>query len=416
MNNNQSSKIKSVQFVFKMLIKLFFLVRYYKTNANKLLNVFIYLPLILISWSCTSLKGKFEKTYLKRDTDTNVAFFRQYADSIGFYIGSIGNVNTIANPKFHRNFNSITLENELKHGSLLVKNVIGKYDFSRADSIIDVALSQKLRVRGHVLVWGKESDKFKSPDLDAYLKHFPRQERSKLLWGIVENHVRTVMSRYKGKIFTWDAINEPLTVWGSGGLEKNVYYRYLGENYISEVLKLAHSIDPDVKLYINEFFWNYKDKRAESFYMLIKTLKENNVPIHGVGIQAHVPFSNLSFEDLRKFMKRLTDLGVEVEITELDARLRLFKSEDAPYQAQGEFYARILNFCLENPLCVGLTFWGFSDDDCWYDDIPMFMKPNEPYLFDADVHPKPAFHYIHKEIKSANLAKTRNRMLPIPSR
>jgi endo-1,4-beta-xylanase len=342
---------------------------------------------------------KYDKNYMKNYPVSDEIFFRNYADSLNFYIGSIGNTSTIPLKEFYNNFNSITLENELKIGSLLKNIETREYDFSIADSIVNLALKERLRIRGHTLVWGKASDMYKSPDLDAYLKKFPINERSKILWSIVEDHLTTVLNHYRGKIFIWDAINEPLATWGSGKLEKNVYYRYLGQNYITDILKLANTIDPDLKLYINEYFWNYSGKRAESFYNLIKTLKENGTPIHGVGIQAHIPFADPSLEELRSYIQKITDLGLEVELTELDARLRLFRSKQDPYQAQGELYAEVLNICLDNPLCTGLTFWGFSDNDCWYDDEPLFRKPNKPYIFDENMFPKPAYFNIYQTFK-----------------
>jgi endo-1,4-beta-xylanase len=337
---------------------------------------------------------KFDRNYLSEASPGyDYQPFRRYADSLKFFIGATGDTKTIKDPEFYTNFNSITPARELKMGSLLKNNKVGEYDFSHADSIIDISLEKNLRIRGHVLVWGKLSSMFKSPDLDAYLDQFPKENRSKILWDLIENHITTVLNHYKGKIYTWDVVNEPLAILGSGEFDNNLYYRYLGEEYIERAFKLANKVDPGLKLYLNEYFLSYKDKRTESFYNLVKKLKENGVPIHGIGIQGHIPSSDMSFVDFNKFIQRITGLGLEVEITELDARLILFKSAEDPYVAQGEYYGKMLWSCLNNPLCKGITFWGFSDKESWYDDMPLFFpKPNEPYLFDAKMNPKPSFY------------------------
>jgi endo-1,4-beta-xylanase len=136
----------------------------------------------------------FEKNYLSSQSEINPLFFRQYADSLDFYIGSIGTCEEISDPRFYDNFNSITPENALKIGSLLVNDQIGKYDFSHADSIINLALEKKLRIRGHTLVWGKASWLYKSPDLNSYLDNFPENERGKILWDITKTHITTVLN------------------------------------------------------------------------------------------------------------------------------------------------------------------------------------------------------------------------------
>jgi glyoxylase-like metal-dependent hydrolase (beta-lactamase superfamily II) len=192
-----------------------------------------------------------------------------------------------------------------------------------------------------------------------------------------------------------------MSLFHPGKLENNVYLKYLGEDYIARSFELAHSVDSDLKLILNENLLSYTDKTAKAFLALVKQLKENKVPIHGVGIQSHIgSVRDTSIVELSNFIKSITDLGLEVEITELDARLKLFNGAEDPYEAQGKYYGRILKACLDNPLCKGLTFWGFSDNRSWEDSMSMFFpKPNEPYMFDGDLNPKPAYFYVFKALK-----------------
>jgi len=350
----------------------------------------------------------YDRDYLEKYTGWNQLTLRGYADSLHFYIGAIPGGISVTDPLFYENLNSVTPENDLKMGTLLKDLKNGAYDFSQADMLVDQALEKHLRIRGHTLVWGKLSDRFRSPDLMAYLENYPEQERGKILQAVIDNHITTVLNHYKGRITTWDVVNEPMSMFSDGELEDNVYLKYLGEEYIARSFELAHSVDPDMKLFLNENFISYAGKTAESFLELIRKLKDDDVPVDGVGIQAHsTPTDDISLAELESFMKRITDLGMEVEITELDARLRSFKKAEDPYEAQGEFYGRLLKACLNNPMCKGLTFWGFSDSHSWQDQLPLFFpKPNEPYLFDEEMHPKPAYYEIYKMLKAEYEART----------
>jgi endo-1,4-beta-xylanase len=285
----------------------------------------------------------------------------------------------------------MTPDNALKLDALRSGGPIGTYDFSRADAIVNRARQLGLRVRGHTLIWGKASDLLKSPDLDKYLRGFPPVDRSRILRDLVHHHITTVLTHFKGRIVTWDVVNEPLYMFWSARIDDNVFFRYLGPEYVADAFRIARDVDPTVKLYLNEQLESFSDARAEAFFKLVQRLKQEGVPIDGVGLQSHFGFVLPSMQESRAILARLNALGLEVEFTEVDARLALFRDTADPYRAQGEFYGQLLTACLENPGCKGMTFWGFADDHCWMDSLPLlFPKPNEPYLFDAHRIPKPA--------------------------
>jgi len=384
--------------VLLLITSLLFL--FWKRTRRIGLWTFSVLTILLIGFGFYHFTPRhFKRNYLFNTAKWDSASFRPYSDTIHFYIGAAGDAKAISDPLFNRNFNSITPENDLKMRALLKNGNVGQYDFRHTDSLVNSALSKNMRVRGHTLIWGKLSDRFKAPDLERYLKKFPAEQRRTELWNLMENYITTVLNHYRGKIKIWDVVNEPLQFSQSRGLEKNVYYRYLGEGYIAKSFLLAKSVDPDLKLYLNEQLNGYSDKRAEAFYELVKKLKDNAIPITGVGIQSHVILDCPDLGDFERYLKRIAALGLEIEITELDARLRLFKDTPDPYKAQGEFYGKLLSICLNIPACKGVTFWGYCDNHCWYDHIPFCAKPNEPYLFDKYKKPKPAYESIYTTLK-----------------
>jgi endo-1,4-beta-xylanase len=369
-----------------------------KCRKTGLIALGILITILVIAGLWIFHPKHYDRKYLEQSSEWKNLFIRQYADSLGFYLGAIPGGTEISDPLFYRNFNSVTPENALKMGPLLKDLKIGQYDFTAADMIVNEALQKNLRIRGHTLVWGKQSDTFKKPDLRKWLETFPKADRSRILKETMENHITTVLDHFRGKINIWDCVNEPTSYIRKGRLENNVYLKYLGEDYIAEAFRIAHSVDPDIKLFLNEELYDYNDRQASFFVDLVRKLKENDVPVHGIGIQSHIAIDT-AIADLKDYISKFTDMGLEVEITELDIRLRLFDGYEDPYEEQGKYYARLIDACMANPMCKGVTFWGFSDDNCWMDSYP-FPKPNEPYLFDAEKNPKPAFYDIYKTMKA----------------
>lgn len=137
--------------------------------------IIIFLVIILVFFS----PRQYERKYLQRSEEWKSLTFRQYADSLGFYIGTIPGGTDISDPVFCNNLNSVTPENSLKMGPLFRDKKIGEYDFTEADRIVNQALEKKLRVRGHTLVWGKQSDMFKRiPTSGPGLKHSRNQREA----------------------------------------------------------------------------------------------------------------------------------------------------------------------------------------------------------------------------------------------
>jgi endo-1,4-beta-xylanase len=376
-----------------------------KHRRTGLIILGLIIIILVLIWFLRLKPKQYDKTYLKNTSEWQYKSIRQYADSIGFYIGAIPFGTEIDNDLFCNNFNSITLENALKMGPLLRDGKIGEYDFTNADKLVDQALAKNLRVRGHTLVWGKQSDMFKNPDLRKWLETFPKEERTRRLKELTDKHITTVLNHFRGRINTWDCVNEPTSLYKTGEIENNVYTEYLGKDYISDAFKLAHSVDSSLKLFLNEQIFDYNNKQAECFAELVRNLKKNDVPVSGIGIQSHI-LTNTAIIDLQNYIKIFTDMGLEVEITELDIRLRIFDAAKDPYDAQGRYYARLIKAAMANPMCKGVTFWGFSDDKCWIDNYP-FPKPNEPYFFDSEMKPKPAFNEVYQTLKYAFVSRTR---------
>ncbi len=344
---------------------------------------------------------EFEKHYVNTALPLETLLLNKRLQQAGMYLGAPPrNANQLDSHAYRHVFNSITPENDLKLGHLLDIETL-EYDFTQADALVTEAIKRNIRVRGHALVWGKLSDIFNAPDLDLWLSHFPELERTAKLTHLLDLHITSVLNHYQGKILEWDVVNEPLEMFGRGQLEKNVFYRHLGEEYIERAFFKAKAIDPELQLYLNEQFFNYTDQRAEAFYQLVMSLLNKGVPIDGIGLQGHMVFHLATPEETAAYVKRFTSLGLKVQITEFEARLRLFSDAQDPYQAQGEYYRDVMRICYEIDGFDGITFWGVDDSISWLDDMSwLFPKPNEAYLLDAQQRAKPGLILIDQWLKA----------------
>ena len=333
----------------------------------------------------------YPRNYLTSTASSSVTL-AEAATAKDFYIGAA--INKSTNPMYEKlvpkEFNSITPENATKWRRMLVNGKIGEYDFTEADAIVDYAIANGVRVRGHTLVWGKFSGRTYPKELDQRIKE--AADPGAELLRVMRDHITTVMTHFQGRIKVWDCVNEPMSMDGPY-LDKNIYLKTLGKDYIAEAFRIAHVVDPTVLLFLNEQFGNYAGEGVEAFFDLVEWLLSEDVPIHGVGIQAHNIFKTHNLSEYREFMTRLTALGLLLEITEFDARIRLFEDHDDPYGAQGTYTAAYARACIENPSCIGFTVWGLSDAATWFDFVPPFrwMPPNDPLLFDTELRPKPAY-------------------------
>jgi endo-1,4-beta-xylanase len=295
-----------------------------------------------------------------------------------------------------RDFNSITAENAMKWGSLAP--TVGNYDFADADAIADFAASAGVRLRGHTLLWGLMQ---LPADLEDIVEAATAPAAK--LRELIDEHLSMVVPRYRDVVAVWDVVNEPLDQF-TGNLHPNIFSRTLGETFIDEAFHRAHELDPDAQLFLNETFLFYGlgtpfEQKVQGFLDLVERLLDRGVPVHGTGVQAHffgfasdlIPLPTR--EEFEGFLRALADLGVAVELTELDVSVNYFQGDPDPLARQAEFYGEVVGACMAVPNCTAVTTWGVDDSRTWLDHFPPFdiLAPHEPLLFDASLEPKPAY-------------------------
>ncbi len=273
-------------------------------------------------------------------------------------------------------FSSITPENHMKMTFIQPSQDV--YYFGSADKIMTFASETNLNVRGHTLVWYRSVPSWVTNSMT-------KQQASTIL----EDHIKTVVGRYKGKIKQWDVVNEALE--DDGSLRKSTWYNLIGEEYIPLAFKWAHEADPEAKLFYNDYDAEGTNAKSKAQYQLIKSLKSQGVPIHGVGLQMHIKLSGYPTSDeVKSNLKRLGELGLVTEITEMDVEIDEDPASLTKLNQQADRYKSIISLCLEEKSCQQVTVWGVSDINTWLTKD----GPDAPLLFDKNYNPKPAYSAI----------------------
>jgi endo-1,4-beta-xylanase len=255
-------------------------------------------------------------------------------------------------------FNSVTAENEMKWDATEPSR--GTFTYTNGDRILNQGIAQGAKVRGHALLWHSQQ-----PSWAAALS-------GSTLRSAAINHVTQVATHYKGRIHSWDVVNEAFAD-GSSGARRSSNLQSTGNDWIEAAFKAARAADPAAKLCYNDYNTDGVNAKSTAIYNMVKDFKARGVPIDCVGFQSHLGTSVPS--DYQANLKRFADLGVDVQITELDV---------AQGSNQAAIFTTVTKACLAVARCTGITVWGVRDSDSW-------RTGENPLLFDASGNKKAAY-------------------------
>jgi endo-1,4-beta-xylanase len=281
----------------------------------------------------------------------------------------------IYSQKISQEFNIVVPENAMKFGPLRPSRA--EFKFDDADSIVEFAFNNGMKVRGQPLIWDGQlarwlmDGKFSAVEVSAILK----------------DHIQTLVTRYRGRVYSWDVTNDALD--GLGRVRGTIWSKALGEDYLQQVFLWAREADPAVKLFLNNNDNFLLLETADAFYNAVKNLKARGIPIDGIGLHSHWEVDKApKMSAVAANMKQFAALGLEIHVTELDLRMSLPPTEQN-LQRQAAVYREYLTACLSIPNCKAFLTWGFTDKYSW---IPRFFPGFGSALpFDTDYKPKPAY-------------------------
>ena len=309
-------------------------------------------------------------------------------------------------------FNTITVENELKAGTL--SPAPGVYDFTAGDQFVAFGEANDMFIVGHTLVWPNQTPEwfFQNEQGGA---NSPDEQIE-----VMRAHIENVAGRYAGRIHAWDVVNEVIdndgsyrpTTWvnGVGG----------GDELVKNAFRFAEKYAPDTELYYNDFN-AWRPEKRDGIVRLVKMLQREGIRIDGVGIQGHWGLNYPKNEYIEAAIDAFAACGIKVMITELDVdvlpltkegqiigqgmmhpqfQLEEFKTHLDPYadglpaDIEAEFTARYVElfklFYDRRDKVDRVTLWGISDDMSWKNGYPIPGRTNYPLLWDRAKQPKPA--------------------------
>ena len=270
---------------------------------------------------------------------------------------------------FTETFGTLVVENAT--AMAVVQPQRGEFDFAQLDALVALAERTDKRVRAG-LIWDLV--------LPTWLtdEKLPRSEVREIL----EEHVRTIVARYRGRVDEWIVVNEPLD--DDGSLTRSVWLEALGERYIADAFRIARDADPDATLILNEIAAE-RGEKFEGLLRLARELVRGNVPVDAVGLQNHTNTQNFpSQEVLADDLARIASLGLDAQITEMDVELDTDRAVAAELRRQAVAYRAAARACVEARRCTGFTVWGVTDPHSWKG------AASKALLYDAEGEPKPA--------------------------
>lgn len=343
---------------------------------------------------CLTLAGAGLTPQLSAPEPTLKAAYKNY-----FPIGVAVAPRNLTGPEadlIRQQFSSLTPENATKMGPIHPEE--NRYHWNDADAIVDFARQNGLKIRGHNLCWHNQTPRW------FFTDSLGKQVSREVLLARMKRHITDVMTRYKGKIYAWDVVNEAVPDTGAGIYRKSRFYEIIGEDYIAKAFEYAHEADPAAMLFYNDYNTESKSKR-DRIYQLLRQLKAKGVPIQGVGLQGHWSIYEPSAQDLEESISRFASLGLKIQITELDVSVYPKEHERREKRAtdtggftaemndkQAAHYKMLFDvFRKHKDSITSVTFWNVSDKSSWLDNFPVPGRKDYPLLFDTGLKPKKAF-------------------------
>lgn len=322
--------------------------------------------------------------------------YRDYFD-----IGVAVNIRNVTTPEqanlILKDYNSITAENDMKPQPTEPEK--GKYNWTNADRIADFCRKNGLKLRGHCLMWHSQIGSWIYQDKNG--KRLSKEE----MYANMKAHITAVVNRYKDIVYCWDVVNEAISDGGGGRFNQSPYrqspmFEIAGDEFIKKAFEYAHEADPKALLFYNDYNAATPAKRDRIFEM-VRKMKAEGVPIHGIGMQGHYNAFGPSMEDVDAAITKYATIVDNIHITELDIRMNEEMGGQLNFRRDGMQASPYLRTLQENQyaglfrvlrkhkdVIKSVTFWNLSDRDSW------LGASNAALPYDENYKPKRVYNII----------------------
>lgn len=358
-----------------------------------------------------------------------------------------------------KHFNAVTFGNELKPDALFNYQIDGNsvptktitfegeelqvpvvndagdsLDFSRADAMADKILAwnnahpdQKIRIRGHVLVWHSQTQEWFFHENYDITKPYVNKEtmNRRLEWfisGVFDHYFgKAANGKYDGLFYGWDVVNE--AVIGNTyrtdkvsaaeslseirhGNNSSWWHVYESNEFIINAFKYANKYAPEnVELYYNDF-GETDNTKCEGIVKLINDVKSaEGTRLDAFGMQAHYNVDGFSAAQFKSVAKKYAAAAGKVQLTELDFKASstydgTAATKESEYTKMAychkNLYEAIKALKEEGANVSGITVWGVIEPNSWLHSQSNLGggasgSAQCPLLFDGNYKAKPAY-------------------------
>jgi endo-1,4-beta-xylanase len=306
----------------------------------------------------------------------------------------------------------LVAENEMKWQTLRPSPTA--YNFAPFDGIVDFAAQNNMAVRGHTLMWHRPQ--WQPAWLEAYdFGAQPATEAARLL----TDHIKTVTDRYRGKILSYDVVNE--TVMEDSTLAQTAISRAIGgtETLVDLAFRTAREQLPTAELVYNDYMsWEPgNEKHRAGVLKLLEGFRKRNVPVDALGVQSHIridtyePSSGTGprqEREWRAFLDEAVGMGYKLLITEFDVNDQALPQDiTARDRAVADYAKAYFEVMLAYPQLKDILAWGMCDTYSWLQEFkPLRVDgaPKRPCPYDSAFAAKP----LHA-VLAAEFARTAQR-------
>ena len=260
-----------------------------------------------------------------------------------------------------------------------------------AKPMLDYCQKNGIKVHGHTLVWYQQT-----PDVffrEGYLSRNDYVSRDVMLTRL-ENYIKLVLEEterlYPGLIVSWDVANEAVSD-NSSNMRDCTWLQVVGEDYVEKAFEFARKYArEDMILCYNDYSTPYEPKLTGICNLLDKLVEDGTIDCYGFQSHYQVQSSSPSERDIEKAMKKITEKGLKLRISELD--IEISQNTEQSHQYQADRYANLMKLYTKYAKDIlAVQVWGVTDDLSWKAD-------KYPLLFDRNVQPKPAFHALIENV------------------
>lgn len=332
------------------------------------------------------------------------------------YTGMVSTDQTANWKNVEKHFDWVVAENCMK--CEVIHPQEGVYDFTLADEFVNKALASGLKVHGHALVWHSQCAPWFHFDKDG--KKVSREVLKKRL----REHIYTIVSHFKGRVSSWDVVNEAFE--DDGSPRKSLFWEILGTDYIPLAFQYAHEADPNVELVYNDFSMN-KATKVEGVANFFRPLINAGMPINAIGFQGHMILEDGKgvIEQYNHSIDVVAKLGLKVQYSELDLSVLPnpygfsganisdnfkytpdkdpFKNGLTPAKEAeiADFWVSFYKMALKHKDTVQrMGFWCTNDANSWRNDFPIKGRTEYSTLFNRDSSEKPFIKDLIDLVKS----------------